>query len=83
MIVVVQGSSGVRPWGDTEGIAAYAQDIDGFLKERELLEHRAYVESIDNETVVMLGKAVVRYSVFTSQDSPMPEAEPEKVLLND
>ena len=45
---------------DVETIAAYAQDMSEFLKENELTERRAFIETFVKEIVVMSGDALLR-----------------------
>ena len=64
-----------------EAITARAQDISEFLKKSELPERRAFIEAFVREIVVMPGKAVIHYKIPTPDDSPMPGADSEEVLL--
>ena len=52
---------------DMNTIAAYAQDMSGFLEESELTERRAFIETFVKEIVVMPGNALMRYTI------PMPD----------
>ena len=56
---------------DVKTISAYAKDMRDFLKDSELTERRAFIESFVKEIVVMPGDALRRYTV------PMPD-EPAK-----
>ncbi len=67
---------------DVETIAAYAQDMSEFLKDSELTERRAFIETFVKEIVVMPGKAVVRYTVPMPDDSPIPGGKAEDMALN-
>ena len=53
--------------GDVEATTARAQDISEFLKESELPERRAFIETFVREIVVMPGNALLRYTI------PMPD----------
>ena len=48
---------------DVNTIAAYAQDMSEFLKESELTERRAFIETFVKEIVVMPGDALLRYTI--------------------
>ena len=50
-------------------IAAYAQDMSEFLKESELTERRAFIETFVKEIVVMPGDALLRYTIPISQST--------------
>ena len=63
-------------------IAAYAQDMSEFLKESELTERRAFIETFVKEIVVMPGDALLRYTVPMPDDSLVPGRATEKVALN-
>ena len=52
-----------------ETITAYALDMRVFLKESELTERRAFIESFVKEIVVMPDNAVVRYTIPISQST--------------
>ena len=67
---------------DVETIAAYAQDMSEFLRDSELTERRAFIETFVKEIVVMPGKAVVRYTVPMPDDSPIPGGRAEDMALN-
>ena len=66
---------------DLEAIMAGTLDMTEFLKESELHERRAFVETFVKEIVVMPGKAVIRYTVPMPDDSHMPGADSEEILL--
>ena len=55
---------------DVETIAAYAQDMKQFLKESEMTERRAFIETFVKEIVVMPGSALLRYTIPISQSTP-------------
>ena len=66
---------------DVETIAAYAQDMSEFLKDSELTQRRAFIETFVKEIGVMPGKAVVRYTVPMPDDSPIPGQKAEEMAL--
>ena len=57
---------------DVETIVAYTQDMSEFLKESELTERRAFIETFVKEIVVMPGDALLRYTIPMPDDSPIP-----------
>ena len=65
-----------------ETITTYAQDMSEFLKDSELTERRAFIETFVKEIVVMPGKAVVRYTVPMPEDSLAPGMSAEDMALN-
>ena len=67
---------------DVNTIAAYAKDMRDFLKESELTERRAFIQSFVKEIVVMPGDALLRYTVPMPDDSLIPGRAAEKVALN-
>ena len=67
---------------DVETIAAYAQDMSEFLRESQLTERRAFIETFVKEIVIMPGKAVVRYTVPMPDDSRIPGRKAEDMVLN-
>ena len=67
---------------DVETITAYAQDLSVFLKESELTERRAFIESFVKEIVVQPGNALLRYSIPMPEDSPIGERDAEEVALH-
>ena len=67
---------------DVETIAAYAQDMSEFLKESELTERRAFIESFVNEIVVMPGNALMRYSIPMPEDAPIGGTDAQEMALN-
>ncbi len=64
-----------------ESIAAGAQDISESLKESELPERKALIETFVRESVVMPGKAAIRYNVPMPSDSHTPRADSDEILL--
>ena len=48
---------------DLETITAYAQDMSEILKESELTERRAFIETFVKEIVVIPGNALLRYTI--------------------
>ena len=67
---------------DVNTIAAYAKDMKDFLKESELTERRAFIQSFIKEIVVVPGDALLRYTVPMPDDSLIPGRTAEKVALN-
>ncbi|MDD9994760.1 MAG: hypothetical protein OXS35_03310, partial [Dehalococcoidia bacterium] len=67
---------------DVETITAYAQDLSVFLKESELTERRAFIESFVKEIVVMPGNALLRYSIPMPEDAPIGGRDAEEVALH-
>ena len=67
---------------DVNTIAAYAKDMKDFLKESELTERRAFIQSFIKEIVVVPGDALLRYKVPMPDDSLIPGRAAEKVALN-
>ena len=67
---------------DVNTIAAYAQDMSEFLKESELTERRAFIETFVKEIVVMPGDALLRYTIPMPDDSPIPGRNAEEMALN-
>ncbi len=63
-------------------IAAYAQDMSEFLKESELTERSAFIETFVKEIVVMPGDALMRYTIPMPDDSPIPGRNAEEMALN-
>ena len=58
---------------DVNTIAAYAQDMSEFLKDSELTERRAFIETFVKEIVVMLSDALLRYTIPISQSTTKTE----------
>ena len=67
---------------DVETIAAYAQDMKQFLKESEMTERRAFIETFVKEIVVMPGSALLRYTTHMPDDSHIPSRNAEDMALN-
>ena len=67
---------------DANTIAAYAKDMKDFLKESELTERRAFIQSFIKEIVVVPSDALLRYTVPMPDDSLIPGRTAEKVPLN-
>ena len=67
---------------DVETIAAYAQDMSEFLKESELTERRAFIETFVKEIVVMPGDALMRYTIPMPDDSRIPGRNAEEMPLD-
>ena len=66
---------------DANTIAAYAKNMKDFLKESELTERRAFIQSFIKEIVVVPGDALLRYTVPMPDDSLIPGRAAEKVTL--
>ena len=58
---------------DVETITAYARDMSEFLKESELTERSAFIETLVKEIVAIPGNALLRYTIPTSQSTPKTE----------
>ena len=54
-----------------------------FLKQSELTERKAFIQSFVKEIVVMPGDALLRYTVPMPSDSMIPGKAIEKLALND
>ena len=67
---------------DVETITAYARDMSEFLKESELTERRAFIETFVKEIVVIPGNALLRYTIPMPDDSPIPGRNAEDMALN-
>ena len=67
---------------DVNTIAAYAQDMSEFLKESELTERRAFIETFVKEIVVMPGDALLQNTIPMPDDSPIPGRNAEEIALN-
>ena len=67
---------------DANTIAAYAKDMKDFLKESELTERRAFIQSFIKEIVVVPGDALLRHTVPMPDDSLIPGRAAEMVALN-
>ena len=63
-------------------IAAFAAEMNEFLKTSELTETKAFVGSFVKEVVVKPGKAVIVYAMPTPDDSPIGGADAAEVALN-
>ncbi len=63
-------------------IAAFAAEMNEFLKTSELTETKAFVRSFVKEIVVKPGKAVIVYAMPTPDDSPIGGADAAEVALN-
>ena len=63
-------------------IAAYAKNMKDFLRESELTERRAFIQSFIKEIVVVPGDALLRYTVPMPDDSLIPGRAAENVALN-
>ncbi len=67
---------------DVETIAAYAQDMSEFLKESELTERRAFIETFVEELVVTPEGALMRYTVPMPDDGTLRGGKAEEAALN-
>ena len=67
---------------DVETIAAYAQDMSVFLKESELSERRAFIETFVKQIVVTPGGALLRYTIAMPDDSLIPGRNAEDMALD-
>ena len=67
---------------DVNTIEAYAKDMRDFLKQSELTERKAFIQSFVKEIVVMPGDALLRYTVPMPSDSVIPGKAIEKMALN-
>ena len=67
---------------DVKTITAYAQDMSKFLKNSELTERRAFIETFVKEIEVLPDNAVVRYTVPMPDDSLIPGKKAEEMALN-
>ena len=67
---------------DVETITAYAQDLSVHLKDGELTERRAFIESLVKEIVVMPDNAVVRYTIPMPENSPIGGRDVGDMALN-
>ena len=68
---------------DVNTIEAYAKDMRDFLKQSELTERKAFIQSFVKEIIVMPGDALLRYTVPMPSDSLIPGKAIEKMALND
>ena len=59
-------------------ITAYAQDMSRFLKESELTERRAFIETFVKEIAVVPGDALIRYAIPMPEDSRTPGGNAER-----
>ncbi len=67
---------------DVETITAYAEDMSEFLKESDLTERRAFIETFVKEIVVVPGNALMRYTIPMLEDSRTPGRNTEDIALN-
>ena len=67
---------------DEKTIAAFAQDMSGFLRESDFTETKAFIRSFVKEIVVGPGKATIRYTIPMPPDSPIGGRDAEEVALN-
>ena len=67
---------------DVNTITAYAQDMSRYLRESELTERRAFIESFVKEIMVEPGGALVRYTIPMPEDSLIGEKDAEEMALH-
>ena len=67
---------------DVETIAAYAHDMSEFLKESELTERRAFIETFVKEIVVTPDNALLRYTIPMPVESAIHGGRVEEMALN-
>ena len=67
---------------DVETIAAYAQDMSEFLKQSDMTERRAFIETFVKEIVVMPGNALMRYTIPMPDDCLIPGRSAEDFALD-
>ena len=67
---------------DVETFATYALDMSEFLRESEMTEGKAFIETFVKEIVIMPEKAVIRYTVPMPDDSPIPGRDAEEMALS-
>ena len=63
-------------------IAAFAEEMSGFLTTSELTETKAFVHSFVKEIRVKPGRAAIIYSMPTTDDSPLGGPDPAEIALN-
>ncbi|MCY3660789.1 MAG: hypothetical protein OXG36_17430 [Caldilineaceae bacterium] len=66
---------------DVDTIAAYAKDMKDFLQESERTERRSFIESFVKEIMVILGDALIRYTVPMPDDSFLSGRVSDKMAL--
>ena len=64
-------------------IAAFATDMSEFLRNSELTETKAFVQSFVKEVLVRPGGATIIYTIPTPQDSPIRGRDVAEIALND
>ena len=67
---------------DVGTIAAYAQDMSEFLKESELTQRRAFIETFVKEIVVTPAGALMRYTLPMPDDSVLHGGKAEELALD-
>ena len=63
-------------------IAAFAQEMSGFLRTSELTETKAFVRSFVKDVLVRPGGATIVYTLPTPEDSPIGGADAAEIALN-
>ena len=66
---------------DTDTIATHAQEMSDYLKESELTERKAFIETFVKEIVVTPGNALLRYTIPMPVDSRVPGEKSEDMAL--
>ena len=67
---------------NVDTIAAFAEDMSGFLMTSEITESRAFIKSFVKEIKVKPGKATVYYTLPTPPDSPIGGGDAAEVALH-
>ena len=66
---------------DADTVATHAQDMSDYLKESELTERKAFIETFVKEIVVTPGNALLRYTIPMPVDSRVPGEKSEDMAL--
>ncbi len=66
-----------------ETIAAFARDMSEYLRTSELTGTRAFIRSFVKEIQVKPGKATIRYTIPTPEDSPIGGGDIDEVTLGE
>ena len=67
---------------DVDTLVAYAKNMTRFLKESEMTERRAFVETFVKDIAVMPGNARMRYTIPMPDNSRIPGRNAEEMVLN-
>ncbi len=54
-----------------KSVATFAKEMREYLKTSELTETRSFIRSFVNDIEVRRGRAIIRYSIPTPDDSPI------------